>query len=169
MIGRSTWVLFSLVVLASHPADALGQITARARSAPAPPWDKGIRPITPESYYNAIACGKQGGADPPCVFWDTGLCQNPDFALTLYTAYKSVAYEVWRAVSQKQPAPTPSYGEAQRTRITIAVKPARGSRNPLTNLTLKHGGRTMSRWTDPSRRTAAGSPSTIPRSRRQRT
>jgi hypothetical protein len=142
MIGRFWCVSLALVALMSHP-DVLGQITAQARTAPAPPWNKGILPITPESYYNAIECGKQGGADPPCVFWDTGLCQNPDFVLTVYTAYKSVAYEVWRVVSQKQPAPTPSYAEAQRTRITVAVKPARGSKNPLTNLALQHGGRTM--------------------------
>ena len=141
MIGR--FVRFALVVLMLHPADVLGQVMAQARNAPTPPWGKGILPISPESYYNAIECGKQGGADPPCVFWDTGLCQNPDFVLTFYTAYKSVAYEVWRVVNQKQPAPKPSYGEAQRTRITIAIKPARGSKNPLENLVLKRGSRTI--------------------------
>jgi hypothetical protein len=134
---------FALVGLALYPADAPGQIIAQSRNAAAPPWHKGILPISAESYYNAIECGKQGGADPPCVFWDTGLCRNPDFTLTFYTAYKSVAYEVWRAVSQKQPAPQPNYTEAQRTRITIAVKAASGSRNPLTNLVVNHGGRAM--------------------------
>ena len=115
-------------------------ITATARSAPTPAWNKGIVPISPESYYNAIECGKQGGADPACVFWDTGLCKNPDFALTMYTPYKSVAYEVWRVVSQKQPAPQPSYQEAQKTNVTIAVAPVRGSTNAFTGLTLKRGG-----------------------------
>jgi len=142
MIGRFACVRLALAVLMLHPTDVLRQVTAQARNAPRPPWNKGIQPISAESYYNAIECGKQGGADPPCVFWDTGLCQNPDFVLTVYTAYKSVAYEVWRVVSQKQPAPTPSYGDAQRTRITIAIKPARGSKNPLTNLVLKRVGRT---------------------------
>jgi hypothetical protein len=143
MIGRLSWFRLALVVLMVHPAAVFGQFTAQARNAPTPPWDKGIQPISPESYYNAIECGKQGGADPPCVFWDTGLCKNPDFALSVYTGYKSVAYEVWRVVNQKQPAPQPSYGEAQRTRVTIAVKPTPGSKNPLTNLVLKHGGRLM--------------------------
>jgi hypothetical protein len=124
-----------------HPSVAFAQITAHARTAPAPAWNKGIIAINPASYYNAIECGKQGGADPPCVFWDTGLCSNPDFTLTFYTAYKAVAYEVWQAVTHKQPAPQPNYAEAQRTRITIAVKPVAGAKNPLTNLVVKHGGR----------------------------
>ena len=125
------------------PMPALAQIKAVARSAPTPAWDKGILPISAESYWNAVECGKQGGADPPCVFWDTGLCKNEDFALAFYTPYKMVAYEVWNAVRQKQPAPTPSYQEAQRTRITIGVTPVRGSKNPLTNLVLKRGTRVM--------------------------
>ena len=91
-----------------------------------PAWNKGILPISPESYYNAIECGKQGGADPPCVFWDTGLCKNDDFVLAMYTPYKQVAYEVWVAVSKKQPAPQPNYPAAQRTRITIGVTPGDG-------------------------------------------
>ena len=55
-------------------------------------------PINAESYYHAIECGKQGGDDPPCVFWDTGICKNDDFTLTFYSGYKQVAYEVWTAV-----------------------------------------------------------------------
>jgi hypothetical protein len=125
------------------PLPALAQIKAVARSAPKPAWDKGILPISAESYWNAVECGKQGGADPPCVFWDTGLCKNDDFALALYTPYKMVAYEVWNAIRQKQPAPTPNYQEAQRTRITIGVTLARGSKNALTNLVLKRGTRVM--------------------------
>jgi hypothetical protein len=124
-------------------ASVLAQIKAQARSAPTPPWSKGILPISPESYYNAIECGKQGGEDPPCVFFDTGLCKNDDFTLALYTPYKMVAYEVWRVVRQKKPAPTPSYQTAQQTRITIGVTPVRGSRNPLTNLVLTKGGRVV--------------------------
>jgi hypothetical protein len=143
MISRLSCLCFALVVELFQPAALCAQITAQARGLPTPPWDKGIQPISPESYYNAIECGKQGGTDPPCVFWDTELCKNADFVLTAYTAYKSVAYEVWRVVNQKQPAPQPSYGEAQRTRVTIAIKPAPGSKNPLTNLVVKHGGRIM--------------------------
>ena len=122
-------------------APAFAQIKAEARSGQTPEWNKGILPINPESYYNAIACGKQGGADPPCVFYDTGLCKNADFALALYTPYKMVAYEVWRVVSQKQPAPTPNYAEAQRTRITVGVTPVRGSKNAFKDFILKRGGR----------------------------
>ncbi len=127
-------------VLMHTAATARAQIRAVARPAPTPPWTKGILPISPESYYNAIECGKQGGADPPCVFWDTGLCKNPDFALAMYTPYKMVAYEVWRVVQQKLPPPQPNYAEAQRTRLTIGVTPVRGSTNAFATLTLKRGG-----------------------------
>ena len=91
-----------------------------------PPWDKGIQPISRDSYWNAVECGKQGGARPACVFYDADLCKNDDFTLALYTPYKSVAYEVWRVVKSGQPAPTPSYGEAQRTRVTVGVTRAAG-------------------------------------------
>jgi hypothetical protein len=115
------------------------QVKPQARTGGAPPWSKGILPIGPESYYNAIECGKQGGADPPCVFWDTGLCKNDDFTLAMYTPYKQVAYEVWTAVQNKQPAPTPSYPAAQQTRVTIAATPARGAKNVLTTLVVRRG------------------------------
>lgn len=111
-----------------------GQIAAGIK----PAWEKGIQPINPESYYQAIECGKLGGA---CVFWDTGLCKNADFELAMYTPYKMVAYEVWRLVSQKQPPPQPNYAEAQRTHITIGVTQVRGSKNVLTDLVLKRGGK----------------------------
>jgi len=142
--GRSRRRVLTYVVLAAAmcpTSPALAQIKARARSAPTPPWNRGILPISRESYYNAMECGKQGGADPPCVFWDTGLCKNDDFTLTLYTPYKMVAYAVWRATSQKQLPPTPSYAEAQRTRITVGIMPVRGSKNPLTDLVLKRDGK----------------------------
>jgi hypothetical protein len=75
------------------------------------------------------------------VFWDTGLCKNPDFTLTMYTPYKMVAYEVWRVVQQKQPAPQPNYAEAQRTNVTIGVTPVRGSKNAFSDLVLKRAGK----------------------------
>jgi hypothetical protein len=99
-----TLTLFVLTVC--QPMPALAQIKAQARPAPTPPWNKGILPISSENYWNAVECGKQGGDDPPCVFYDTGLCKNDDFTLALYTPYKMVAYEVWNAVRKKQPAPT---------------------------------------------------------------
>jgi hypothetical protein len=120
-------------------AGAVVQVNPQARPGGAPPWSKGILPIGPESYYSAIECGNQGGADPPCVFWDTGLCKNDDFTLAMYTPYKQVAYEVWTAVQNHKPAPTPSYPAAQQTRVTIAATPARGARNVLTNLLVRRG------------------------------
>jgi hypothetical protein len=133
--------MLAIFVLAMYgAAPVAAQIKAQARNAPTPAWSKGILPISQESYYNAIECGKQGGEDPPCVFFDTGLCKNDDFTLALYTPYKMVAYEVWRVVRQKQPAPTPSYQTAQRTRITLGVTPVRGSKNPITNLVLSREG-----------------------------
>jgi hypothetical protein len=133
--------LIPLVLALLQTASPSTTIKAQARPAPTPAWSKGILPISPESYYNAIECGKQGGQDPPCVFFDTGLCKNSDFALALYTPYKSVAYEVWRVVSQKQPAPQPNYQQAQQTRVTVGITPVKGSTNAFTDLVLKRGGR----------------------------
>lgn len=141
--SRLAVALIAAICLASSQ-QVLAQSTtikAVARDAPTPPWNKGILPISPESYYNAIECGKQGGQDPPCVFWDTGLCKNADFTLALFTPYKFVSYEVWRVVQQKKPAPQPNYAEAQRTRVTIGVTPVRGSTNTFSELRLKRGTR----------------------------
>ena len=137
---RCASLLAAVAAAAVWPAAASAQIKAQARSGATPVWDKGILPINRESYWHAVECGKQGGEDPPCVFWDTGVCKNDDFALAFYTPYKMVAYEVWRVVRQKQPPPTPSYQEAQRTRVTIAVTPVRGSKNAFTDLVLTRAG-----------------------------
>jgi hypothetical protein len=121
----------------------LSQLVAAAPPAAVPAWNKGIQPISRESYYNAIECGKKGGANPPCVFWDTGLCKNADFTLAMFTPYKMVAYAVWQAVRQKQEPPMPSYAEAQRTRVTVGVTPSAGSKNPITGVSVKRGGATV--------------------------
>jgi hypothetical protein len=109
----------------------------------APAWEKGILPINRESYWNAVECGKQGGERPLCVFYDAGLCPNPDFTLALYTPYKQVAYEIWQAVHRKQAAPTPSYVDAQKTRITVGITPVRGSKNPIAAVAVRRGGRVV--------------------------
>lgn len=129
---------------APKPAAPKSTIKAQLPAKPVlPAWDKGILPISRESYYNAIECGKQGGQRPLCVFYDADLCPNPDFTLALYTAYKQVAYEVWQAVSRKQPAPTPSYVDAQKTRITVGVTPVRGSKNPIAGVVIRRAGTTV--------------------------
>jgi hypothetical protein len=133
-------LLLALIVLLLQPAAAFAQIKAQVRPA-TPAWNKGIQPISAESYYNAIECGKQGGNDPACVFWDTDMCKNDDFTLAWYTAYKQVAYEVWTAVRKKQPPPQPSYGAAQRTRVTIGITPAKGGGNALADFVVKRGGK----------------------------
>ena len=125
-------------------ASVRAQITARfPAGANTPVWDKGIQPISRDSYWNAVACGKQGGERPLCVFYDTGLCKNDDFTLALFTPYKMVAYDVWQAVQHHQAAPTPSYAEAQRTRITVGVTPVKGSKNAITTVNIKRGGRVV--------------------------
>lgn len=134
-------VALCFALLAALPAAAQAPIVATARAGAIPAWNKGILPINSERYYAAIECGKQGGQDPPCVFWDTGLCKNPDFAIAMYTGYKAVAYEVWQAVSRKQPAPQPNYQAAQQTRVTIGITPVRGSTNAFTGLSLKRAGK----------------------------
>jgi hypothetical protein len=136
--SRCAAVAFAVLAMLL-PAAVNAQITAQVRPAPTPAWDKGIQPISAESYYNAIECGKHGGDNPACVFWDTDLCKNDDFELAWYTAYKQVAYEVWTAVRRKQPAPQPSYGAAQRTRVTIGITPVKGAKNALAALVVKRG------------------------------
>jgi len=131
----------TLIIAAAFAPPVAAQIKAQPRAGAVPPWTKGITPISPESYYHAIECGKQGGDDPPCVFWDNGLCRNDDFAIAMYTPYKQVAYEVWQAVRKKQAAPQPNYQAAQRQRITIGITPVKGSTNALTNLILRRGGK----------------------------
>ena len=144
MSGVRTALTVVLVLFWSAVAPARGQIKAQLPEAPmTPPWDAGIQPISRDSYYNAIACGKQGGARPACVFYDADLCKNEDFTLALYTPYKSVSYEVWRVVRSGQPAPTPSYAEAQRTRVTLGVTRAAGSKNTITGVAIKRGGKTI--------------------------
>jgi hypothetical protein len=133
-------VVSGLVVVPAAPAVA--QITAQLPTgANTPVWDKGIQPISRDSYWNAIACGKQGGERPLCVFYDAGLCKNDDFTLALFTPYKMVAYEVWQAVRQHREAPTPSYADAQRTRITLGITPVKGSKNAITAVNIRRGGR----------------------------
>ena len=135
-------VLLGLLCLQAPPLRA--QLTAQLPGATmTPAWDKGIQPISRDSYWNAIECGKQGGARPACVFYDADLCKNDDFTLALYTPYKAVAYEGWRAVRDHQPAPTPSYSEAQRTRVTLGVTRAAGSRNAITGVVIKRDGKAI--------------------------
>ncbi len=133
-------VVFAFVLACSGEASAQTTITAVARPGATPAWDNGLRQVDTESYYHAVECGKQGGEDPPCVFWDTGICKNDDFTLTFYSGYKQVAYTVWTAVRKRQPPPQPSYQSARQTRVTIAVAPAPGSKNRLTAFVLKRGG-----------------------------
>lgn len=105
----------------------------------APPWSKGIQAINQDNYWNAVNCGKQGGQRPLCVFYDADVCKNDDFEMAMFTPYKMVAYEVWRAVRARQEPPTPSYSEAQRTRITVKLTPKPAAKNPVTGIALKRG------------------------------
>jgi hypothetical protein len=140
-LPRSLLLLAVLTTAAASPA--LAQVKATVPAGITPPWNKGILAISPESYWNAVECGKQGGENPPCVFWDAGLCRNDDFVLAMYTPYKMVAYEAWRLVRQGQSEPTPSYPEAQRTRITVGVTPARGAKNPIAKVVVRRGKQTI--------------------------
>jgi hypothetical protein len=136
--------LFFLAVLAAmRPCPASAQIAAHTPPDASPGWTKGIQPISAESYWNAVECGKQGADKSACVFYDADLCRNDDFTLALYTPYKQVAYTVWMAVRKKQPAPTPSYADAQRQRVIIGVTPVRGSKNPISSVVIKRGGKTV--------------------------
>jgi hypothetical protein len=142
LVGAVLALWVALPVLLT-PVPAGAQVKAQVPAGIKPPWDKGIQPISSESYWHAVACGKQGGDNPPCVFYDTGLCKNEDFALSLYTPYKMVAYTVWHAVRQGKEPPTPSYPEAERTRVVIGVTPVAGSKNPIETVEIVRGGRTV--------------------------
>lgn len=137
--ARVVEAVFAVSVLSGGSASA--QIKAQLPANITPPWTGGVQPINRESYWNAVACGKQGGQRPLCVFYDAQLCPNDDYELAMFTPYKMVAYEVWRAVRQKQEPPTPSYSEAQRTRISVKLTPKPGAKNPLTSLDLRRGDR----------------------------
>jgi hypothetical protein len=157
MIGCATRARRGAVAVALLVAGMLTPVGAQApikATVPAtkPAWSRGIQPISRDSYYHAIECGKQGGAQPSCVFYDADLCKNDDFVLALYTPYKQVAYEVWGAVSRKRPVPEPSYSAAQRTRVVIGVTPVRGAKNQIANLTVKRGGKVI----EPDTRTIDG-------------
>jgi hypothetical protein len=140
-------VVFVLAVPAAGQAPIKATVPAST-----PAWTKGIQPLTRDSYYHAIECGKQGAAEPSCVFYDAGLCKNDDFVLALYSPYKQVAYEVWGAVSRKRPVPTPSYQAAQQTRVVIGITPVRGAKNQIANVLVKRGGKTI----EPDTRTIDG-------------
>jgi hypothetical protein len=140
-------ILIGLAALAlatpAYPGAQAGVITARVPSTVGPDWDKGIQPIGQENYYKAIECGKAGGDNPPCLFYDVGLCRNDDFELSLYTPYKYVAYQVWTAVRQKKEPPTPNYGIAQRTPLTLGISPVKGSKNSIVSVSIRRGGKTV--------------------------
>ena len=138
---RTFVVIFGVLWLGVVAVQA--QLKAELPSTITPVWNKGIQPISRDSYYSAITCGKQGGARPLCVFYDAEICKNDDFVLAMYTPYKAVAYEVWQTIRNKQPAPTPSYSEAQRTRITVGITRATGSKNAITGVTITRGGKTI--------------------------
>jgi hypothetical protein len=136
-----TAILLAGVALpfAARIAAAQAPINATLPPAITPAWTKGIQAINQENYWNAVACGKQGGQRPLCVFYDAEACKNPDFELAMFTPYKMVAYEVWRAVRAKQEPPTPSYSEAQRTRITVKLTPKPAAKNALAGFQIKRG------------------------------
>jgi len=141
---RFAFALIVSIALTGGAMTARAQIKAQLPTAPITPvWDKGIQPINRDSYWNAVECGNKGGARPLCVFYDADLCRNDDFTLALFTPYKQVAYEVWQAVRKRQDAPTPSFADAQRTRITIGVTLASGSKNPITAVSIKRGSRVV--------------------------
>src|SRR5690348_9528622 len=138
-----TAMIASAIAAAAATLIAQEAITAPRPPAITPPWSKGSQAINQENYWNAVACGKQGGQRPLCVFYDAEVCKNPDCEIAMFTPYKMVAYEVWRAVRAKQEPPTPSYSEAQRTRITVKLTPKPGAKNALTAVDVKRNGKVV--------------------------
>ena len=73
---------------------------------------------------------------PPCGSTTPVCARTMTSRWRFYSRTSRFAYEVWRVVRQKQPAPTPSYPEAQRTHVTIGITPVRGSKNVLKDVVL---------------------------------
>jgi hypothetical protein len=140
-LGKRTCRIVALwAALVASPGSAQAQIKAQLAPGIAPAWNKGIQPISRENYWNAVECGKQGGERPTCVFYDADLCKNDDFVLALFTPYKLVAYETWQATRKHQEPLATSYGDAQKTRITLGITPVKGSKNTITGVSIKRGG-----------------------------
>ena len=131
------------MLVAMAPGSALAQVKGQVASGIMPVWDKGIQPISRDNYWNAVECGKQGGDRPACVFYDTDFCKNDDFAIALFTPYKLVAYETWQATRKRQEPLATSYGDAQKTRITVGITPVKGSKNAVTAVSIARGGRVI--------------------------
>jgi hypothetical protein len=131
------------MLVALAPGSALAQVKGQVAPGIMPAWDKGIQPISRDNYWNAVECGKQGGDRPACVFYDTDFCKNDDFAVALFTPYKLVAYETWQAARKRQEPLATSYGDAQKTRITVGITPVKGSKNAVTALSIARGGRVI--------------------------
>ena len=144
-ITPRTWrsVALRTALTALAPASARAQIKAVLPAGIPPAWDKGIQPIGRDNYWNAVECGKQGGERPACVFYDADLCKNDDFVLALFTPYKLVAYETWQATRKHQEPLATSYGDAQKTRITLGVTPVKGSKNTITGVSIRRGSRVV--------------------------
>src|SRR6266850_914273 len=145
ILSQRTWRILALwaALAATAPGSADAQIKAQLAPGITPAWDKGIQPIGRDNYWNALECGKQGGERPACVFYDADLCKNNDFVLALFTPYKLVAYETWQATRKHQEPLATSYGDAQKTRVTLGITPVRGSKNTITAVSIKRGGLVM--------------------------
>jgi hypothetical protein len=131
------------MLVALAPGSALAQVKGQVAPGIMPVWDKGIQPISRDNYWNAVECGKQGGDRPACVFYDADFCKNDDFAIALFTPYKLVAYETWQATRKRQEPLATSYGDAQKTRITVGITPVKGSKNAVTAVSIARGGRVI--------------------------
>ena len=131
------------MLVALTPGSALAQVKGQVAPGIMPVWDKGIQAISRDNYWNAVECGKQGGDRPACVFYDTDFCKNNDFAVALFTPYKLVAYETWQATRKRQEPLATSYGDAQKTRITVGIMPVKGSKNAVTAVSIARGGRVI--------------------------
>ena len=115
----------AMLLASAAVAQAPVQVKATLPAGTLPAWEKGIQPINAESYYQAIECGKQGG-NPACVFWDTGLCKNPDFEIaTKPASRRSAASSTSSRVRLKALAPrhwqvTENSTRARRPAILIS-------------------------------------------------
>src|SRR6185436_17740555 len=97
----------------------------------------------PRQFLQRDRVRKTGRRQPAVRVLGHRALQEPGLHARDVHALQTVAYEVWQAVQKKQEPPTPSYADAQRTRITVGVTPAAGAKNPIAAVTIARGGRVV--------------------------
>ena len=138
---------------ASFRAQAPAPIQAAVRRRATPPGTRVSSLVSRESYYHAIECGKSGEAQSPCVFYDAGLCTNKSLrwrcTRPISRWHTKCGWRRAASASRRCPVTRPP----GRRGWCWVSRPSASTKNPLTRVAIKRGGRTIPpRGVDPGRR-----------------